>query len=157
MMSPTDVPNSNISFLRDVRQVVLTPLLCQLTQLSSFVLPAQRRTNGCRAILWWSFGSPRLARFFDLFACQIFSKYSASGDGISTISKCTGFFRRVETESPHSSDVPTLCRRVETDSTPGIEGLLLIYVSSRPSVFDFIKSQVTWIALFLPLISVSLG
>ena len=50
-MSTTDVPNGNISFLKGVRQVVLTPLLCQLTHLSSFVLPAQRRTEGCRAVL----------------------------------------------------------------------------------------------------------
>ena len=146
MMSMTDVPNGNISFLKGVRQVVLTPLLCQLTQLSSFVLPAQRRTEGCRAVLVKLRVPP--ARTTTLIFCiaflgtQVFGEWRRNLHVQHTIWVCFGEWRR----NLHKFLSVMTCfgewrrnlhkifkhfdvsRRVETDSPPESEGLLLLSV-----------------------------
>ena len=103
-MSMKDVPNGNISLLKGVRQVVLTPLLCQLTQLSSFVLPAQRRTEGCRAVLVKLRVPPArtttlilLHIIFELLSAQVFGEWRRN---LHVQQERWSFFRRVETESP---------------------------------------------------------
>ena len=130
MVSTTDVPNSNISFLKDVRQVVLTPLLCQLTQLSSFVLPAQRRTEGCRAVLVKLRVPP--ARTTTLIFCIAFFRYT-SIRRMETESPCStynmGLFRRVETESPQISQRNDMFRRVETESPQNFQAFRRVSAS----------------------------
>ena len=112
MMSMTDVPNGNISFLKGVRQVVLTPLLCQLTHLSSFVLPAQRRTEVFILLLI----------IFDYTSIRRMETESPCSP------KKYGFVWRVETESPQISKRIDVLWRVGTDSSREREGLLMFSV-----------------------------
>ena len=96
-MSTNDVPNGNISFLKGVRQVVLTPLLCQLTHLSSFVLPAQRRT--CFILLLIIFDHTSIRRMETESPCfnkngSLFGEWRRNLHKFSSVLTCFGEWRR---------------------------------------------------------------
>ena len=98
MMSTTDVPNGNISFLKGVRQVVLTPLLCQLTHLSSSVLPAQRRTE-VFILLLIIFDYTSIRRMETESPCStknmgLFGEWRRNLHKISSVMTCFGEWRR---------------------------------------------------------------